>query len=91
MATEETSKLTDEVNSLKAEISKIADTVTDFVKTRGGRAAHQIQDAAEETWGEARQKLDMVGKKIHEEPVTATAVAFGIGLIIGLIFSSRRH
>jgi ElaB/YqjD/DUF883 family membrane-anchored ribosome-binding protein len=91
MASEDTSKISDEVSGLKAEISKIAETVADFVRSRGQDAAARLQDTAEETWSEAKQKLDCVNKKIHEEPVTAAAVAFGIGLIIGLIFSSRRR
>jgi ElaB/YqjD/DUF883 family membrane-anchored ribosome-binding protein len=95
MANEDTSTLSDEVSGLKAEIkaeiSKIADSVKEFVRTHGQDAAARIQGTAEETWTGAKQKLDCVSKKIHEEPVAATAVAFGIGLLIGLIFFGRRR
>ena len=91
MANEDTAKLSEEVNGLRADLARVAETITDFVRTRGQDAAAKLQGTAEETWSEAKQKLDCVGKKIHEEPVTAAAVAFGIGLIIGLIFSGRRH
>jgi ElaB/YqjD/DUF883 family membrane-anchored ribosome-binding protein len=91
MANEETSKFSDEISGLRAEFARVADTVSEFVKTRGAEAAAKIQDTAGEGWAEAKKKIDCVGKKIHEEPVTSAAIAFGVGLLIGLIFSNRRR
>jgi ElaB/YqjD/DUF883 family membrane-anchored ribosome-binding protein len=91
MSSEDTSKISEEVSGLKAEISRIAETVADFVRTRGADAASHFSDTAQEGWTEAKKKIDCVNKKIHEEPVTACAVAFGIGLVLGLIFSGRRR
>lgn len=90
MANEDTAKLHEEVSGLKAEFAKIADTVTNFVSQHGKEAADRIRGGAEEGWGEAKKKIDTVNAKIHEEPVTATAIAFGIGIVLGLIFGRRR-
>ena len=91
MTNEETEKFSEEVSGLKAEIAKIAEAVSEFLRTRGQDAAARIQGTAEETWNGAKEKLGKVKDKIHEEPVAATAVAFGVGLVIGLLFATRRR
>jgi ElaB/YqjD/DUF883 family membrane-anchored ribosome-binding protein len=90
MANEETVKLSEEVSGLKAEIAKIVETVGDFIGQQGKDAAARLQDSAEEGWHEAKKKIDCVNAKIHEEPVTAAAIALGIGILLGLIFGRRR-
>lgn len=91
MADEDTARISEEVNGLKAEMANFMETVKEFIRTRGQDAAAKIQGTAEETWTEAKEKLNTVKQKIHEEPVAATAVAFGVGLVIGLLVSSRRR
>lgn len=90
MTNEDTAKISEEVSGLKAEISKFIETVTDYIHTHGGDAAHRIQDSAEETWNGAKTKLCGVKHQIEEEPVTSAAIAFGAGLLVGLILSARR-
>jgi ElaB/YqjD/DUF883 family membrane-anchored ribosome-binding protein len=90
MANEDTAKLSEEMSGLKAEFAKIAETVSDFVSQHGKEAAAKIQGTAEEGWNEAKKKIDCVNTKIHEEPVTAAAIALGIGIVLGLIFGRRR-
>lgn len=91
MANEDTAKISEEVTGLKAEIAKIAESVSEFIRTRGHDAASRIQGTAEDTWNGTKQKLTTVKHKIEEEPVAATAVAFGVGLVVGLILSGRRR
>lgn len=88
---EDATKLSEEVTGLRADFARIAETLTDFVRQRGEEAAAKFQGSAEETWSHAKQSFDGVKKKIHDEPVTATLAAFGVGLIIGLILSGRRR
>lgn len=91
MANEDVKKLSEDVSDLKSDFSKIAETLAELVRQRGQDAAAKFQGTAEETWAEAKQHLDGVKKKIHDEPVTATVAAFGIGLLLGiLLFGGRR-
>ena len=90
MANEDVKKLSDDVGELKAGFSRIAETLADLVRQRGPEAAARFQSATEDTWVEAKQKLDTVKQKIHEEPVTAVVAAFGIGVLVGILLFGRR-
>ncbi|HUO97337.1 MAG TPA: hypothetical protein VMU01_01635 [Rhizomicrobium sp.] len=90
MANEDVKKLSDDVGELKAGFSRIAETLADLVRQRGQEAAARFQSATEDTWVEAKQKLDTVKQKIHEEPVTAVVAAFGIGVLVGILLFGRR-
>jgi ElaB/YqjD/DUF883 family membrane-anchored ribosome-binding protein len=91
MANEDVKKLSEDVSDLKTDFAKIAESLAELVRQRGQDAATKLQGTAEETWAEAKQHLDGVKKKIHDEPVTATVAAFGIGLLLGiLLFGGRR-
>jgi ElaB/YqjD/DUF883 family membrane-anchored ribosome-binding protein len=91
MANEDVKKLNDDVSELRADFTRIAETLADLVRLRGQEAAAKFQGTAEETWADAKQHFEGVKKKIHDEPVTATLAAFGIGLILGiLLFGGRR-
>ncbi|MGA7714044.1 MAG: hypothetical protein WCA81_19275 [Rhizomicrobium sp.] len=91
MANEDVKKLSEDVSDLKTDFAKIAESLAELVRQRGQDAAAKFQGTAEETWAEAKQHFDGVKKKIHDEPVTATVAAFGIGLLLGiLLFGGRR-
>lgn len=91
MANEDVKKLSEDVSDLKTDFAKIAEFLAELVRQRGQDAAAKFQGTAEETWAEAKQHFDGVKKKIHDEPVTATVAAFGIGLLLGiLLFGGRR-
>lgn len=89
MATDDVKKLSDDVGDLKAGFSKIADTLSELVRQRGQEAAARVERAAEDTWADAKEKFEGVKQKIHEEPVVAVGVAFGVGLLVGLLFGRR--
>ncbi len=90
MANEDVKKLSDDVGELKAGFTRIAETLADLVRQRGSEAATRLQSTAEDTWVEAKQRLEGVKQKIHEAPVTACVAAFGIGVLVGILLFGRR-
>ena len=90
MPNEDVKKLSDDMTELKADFARIAETLADVVRQRGQDAAAKFQGSAEETWADAKQHFEGVKKKIHDEPVTATLAAFGIGLVLGILLFGRR-
>ena len=62
MANEDVKKLSDDVGELKAGFTRIAETLADLVRQRGQEAAARFQSATEDTWVEAKQRLDSYGQ-----------------------------
>jgi ElaB/YqjD/DUF883 family membrane-anchored ribosome-binding protein len=89
MANEDVKKLSDDVGELKAGFTRIAETLSDLVRQRGQEAKARLEATAEDTWAEAKEKFEGVKQKIHEDPVTAVVAAFGIGVLIGILFGRR--
>ena len=64
-------------------------------KPRSVLEAYQSDKGKHRAWrpwrGDARQEAaDRVSSKIKEQPVAAAGAAFGIGVMIGLLFAGRR-
>lgn len=89
MANEDVKKLSDDVGELKAGFTRIAETLSDLARQRGQEAKARLEATAEDTWAEAKEKFEGVKQKIHEDPVTAVVAAFGIGLLVGILFGRR--
>jgi ElaB/YqjD/DUF883 family membrane-anchored ribosome-binding protein len=75
--------LTKELNRLRADLDRIAKATEKLVRHAGEEAL----DAGSEAWGTARETIE---RKIEERPIGAAAIAFGVGIVLGLIFGHRR-
>lgn len=79
-----------ELNQLRSDFAKLGELLQTTVKHAGNDAFRQAAAAGEQTWREARNRAEDLITKIEERPVASTAAAFGIGMLLGLLFSSRR-
>jgi ElaB/YqjD/DUF883 family membrane-anchored ribosome-binding protein len=82
--------LADELKQLRAEFAKIAKLLEQTARHAGDEATQAARDAGERAWTEVKSRADHLTQRIEEKPVASTAMAFGIGVLIGLIFSGRR-
>ena len=82
--------LAEEVKRLRADISKIADLLRQTAEHAGEEAANRARAAGEQAWSGAKVTADEWLQRIEEKPVQSTAIAFGIGLVFGLLFGGRR-
>jgi ElaB/YqjD/DUF883 family membrane-anchored ribosome-binding protein len=77
--------LSDELKQLRTEFAKMAQLLEQAARHAGDEAKEAAKDAGERAWGEVKSRADELARRIEEKPVTATAWAFGIGILIGLI------
>jgi len=87
------SELSDELQSLKHEVSRLlnnnSDGVFDAAKNRADALADQIKAALSELGETLSEQEDHVEALIAERPIATTASAFALGVVIG--FMLRRH
>jgi len=81
--------LSDELKQLRAEFAKIAQLLEQAARHAGDEARDAAVDAGERAWSEVKSRADGLARRIEEKPVTATAWAFGLGILIGLICRGR--
>lgn len=99
-AGDDTRRLQDEIAELKRELARVSGLVGDIATNRyeaaKGRAAGYAEEAVrrgealrEEAYARAGALEAEAERTIRERPLTAVAVAAGIGYLIGLISRSR--
>jgi ElaB/YqjD/DUF883 family membrane-anchored ribosome-binding protein len=81
--------LSDELKQLRAEFSKIAQLLESAAGHAKDEAAQVARDAGERAWGEVKSRADSLARRIEEKPVSSTAWAFGIGILVGLMCRGR--
>jgi len=81
--------LSEELKQLRAEFGKIAQLLESAARHAGDEATVAARDAGERAWSEVKSRADGLAKRIEEKPVSSTAWAFGIGILIGLMCRGR--
>ncbi len=86
-------ELKDELQALKAEVSRLLNTTSDGIldasKTHAEALADQIKAALGDLGETLSEHEDHVGNIISERPIAALASAFALGIVVG--FMLRRH
>ncbi len=89
----DTRRITDELQSLKVDISQLLNTggerVSDASKDGADALADQIKAALNELGEIISDEEGQVGKLISDRPITSVASAFALGVVVG--FMLRRH
>ncbi len=80
-------ELKDEYASLKSDLSKISDTLTKLAHDGADEGRARIRSAVGHSRDQAKETLGTIEREIEERPVTSLAVAFGVGFVLGKIFS----
>ena len=83
-----TEDLSRQVDALKADISRLTETLGDFGKSKGREYQAEAKRRAYELRDEAQGHVDDLESYVRTNPAQALGIAAGIGLLIGL-FSRR--
>lgn len=92
--TSDTSRDTDaliaELKQLRAEFTKLGELLQTTARHAGEDALERARASGEKAWNDARTGAEDVIGKIEENPVSSAGIAFGVGILLGLIFGGRR-
>jgi len=81
--------LASEFKQLRSEFVRIAQLLEQTARAAGAEAASRAKAAGEYAWSEAQSGADHVAEKIKEQPLASAGIAFGVGVLLGLIFGRR--
>jgi ElaB/YqjD/DUF883 family membrane-anchored ribosome-binding protein len=80
----------EEMKQLRTDISRISEALVGVARHQANEAAARVRNAAEDGWSETKGAAAGVARKIEEQPLTASAIAFGIGMVMGMLLTGRR-
>lgn len=79
-----------EIEQLRTDISRIEETLKAIVSQRVSATYGRVRDTAERVADQASEAADSLGRQIAERPLTNVATAFGIGILLGMLFGRRQ-
>lgn len=79
-----------ELETLRKDFARIAETLEQTVRHGGEEAVHRAQRSANWARGEARKAVHGVIEEIEEKPIASILSVFAVGVVLGLLFSGRR-
>jgi ElaB/YqjD/DUF883 family membrane-anchored ribosome-binding protein len=89
----DSSELTDELQTLKGDVSRLLSTASDGIfdasKQRADALADQIKAALNDLGKTLSEQEDHVENLMSDRPITSLASAFALGVVVG--FMLRRH
>ncbi len=86
--TPSTEDLSLQVEALKADISRLTETIGAYGRAKGTQYRAEAQRRADHYRDEAQGRVDEIEAYVQHNPAQALGIAAGIGLLIGL-FSRR--
>jgi ElaB/YqjD/DUF883 family membrane-anchored ribosome-binding protein len=87
---EDLNALRAELANLRADLGRISDTLKDVVKHGREEAVGKATEAAQKLQDEIGRRADRLSREIEQKPLTAVFTAFGLGVLLGLLFGGRR-
>ena len=78
-----------DMETLRADMNALTDSLHDLLGEKVERAKTSARQAGERVQNQAQQVRDTVSDQVEERPLTALFTAFGIGMVLGALFSRR--
>lgn len=78
-----------ELDQLRSDIVALTRTLKDIAADQSGAAYEKVRQSAQSAKEEAAQAVGAMGHEIGERPFTSVLSAFGVGFLMGILFSRR--
>lgn len=78
-----------EIKHLREDFGRMGGVVEDLVRNRANAAAGEATRRAEKAWGDVNRTAEGAAQAMEQNPVATVGGAFGLGLLIGMLFSRR--
>jgi ElaB/YqjD/DUF883 family membrane-anchored ribosome-binding protein len=78
-----------EIKTLREDFARMGGVVEDLVRHRAGKAADEVGRRAERAWDGVNTAAEGASRAMEDNPLAAVGGAFGLGLLIGMLFSRR--
>lgn len=82
-------KLRAEIAQLRSDMGNIGESVKTMVTSRGSAAYARVRESTEDLQKQAKEAIDSAAHQIEQRPLTAALTAFGIGVVLGVLFSRK--
>jgi len=81
--------LAGQIKSLREDFARVGRVVEEMVRRRGSAAMADAAQTAEKAWDEMGEVGAAAVKTMEQNPLATLAGAFGLGLLLGLLFGRR--
>lgn len=79
-----------DISHLREEFGRIGKLVETILRHGGSAAAAEAGRTAEQAWDEVNRTAEKAAKAVEQNPLTTLAAAFGLGMLLGMLFGGRR-
>lgn len=78
-----------EIKHLREDFARMGTVIEDLVRHRAEAARDEVGRRAEKAWDGMNRTADTATAAMEQNPVATVGGAFGLGLLIGMLFSRR--
>jgi ElaB/YqjD/DUF883 family membrane-anchored ribosome-binding protein len=78
-----------EIKHMREDFARMGNVVEDLVRHKAGAAADEVGRQAGRAWDGVNRTADGAAQAMEQNPVATVGGAFGLGLLIGMLFSRR--
>ncbi|RMF72954.1 MAG: DUF883 domain-containing protein [Alphaproteobacteria bacterium] len=85
----EIAALQKDLGALRADVARLVAAFGDDIEAKGAELKEQAQRRLAEARKRSRQALDQVEEAVEDNPLTALAIAVGLGFLVGALLGRR--
>lgn len=82
-------KLKEDLAAVRSDLSKISETLGEDVRHRRDNGMEAVKRNARAAQEQARRAAEGVSQGVSERPLTSVFVAFGVGMLVGKLFTRQ--